>query len=377
MLIQKKTLYAFEADEFEEINNLSLCMEEPRPDADNPIITGGDSGEPADGKICYTSSVERLNEGYGMWYQAENTPGRFTRCLATSTDGFNWKKQGVIGEGLFNTIGNSFNVFNDGDRFLAPLTALGTKTSSNSPYAALQPEDISDERRRIMVKESKNNKGRSGEVTFIGVATSSDGLHWAIPEETPRIPMMLEAPWIYRFRGQYIMAAQTHGGWFDPPQPGYRKVAFFTSDDLIHWDIYPHSMTNDAYQAIGGQTHVGIIPIKCIDDRLLIGLGGRFDDGPELPAQHFDITILYSKNGLDWKPLVPEHERRNWIRRGRRGEWDFGGVVGMGLVENGDQAAIYYNGTSIGNASHSMPLYDPGSCQVGRVCFPRDRFAAL
>jgi len=288
-----------------------------------------------------------------------------------------WGVSGVVGEGLFNTIGNSFNVFNDGDRFLAPLTNLGTDFETHAKYPALTPEDVPDNRRRDLVKRSMEMKGRFGVVTYIGTATSEDGILWSLPNTATRIPMMLETPWIYRFQDRYIMNAQTHGDWLDPPVPGHRRVVFFTGTDAEHWEIVPGYMKNTAHESLLGMTHVGIVPIKCVDDRLLIGLGGRFDEGIELPETHFDVTLLYSRDGVDWRPVVPSHERRNWIRRGRPGEWDFGGVTGMGLVESGDDAAAYYSGTRIGNACFSVPSYDPGLCQVGRVRFQRDRFACL
>ncbi|MFO7870200.1 MAG: hypothetical protein R6V03_02070 [Kiritimatiellia bacterium] len=377
MLKQKRTLYAFESDALEETANLTLCLKEPAPDPDNPVVPLGANGEPDEDKLCYTASVDRRGEGYGMWYQAQDSRRRLTRCFASSLDGFEWKKHGVIGEGLFNTLGNSFNVYNDEDRFLAPLTSLGTDPSIDPAYAALQAEDVPDERRKTAIENSLAKSGRCGVTTFVGIATSDDGLDWKLPPRTPRLPMMLEAPWIYRFRGHYIMNAQTHGAWFDPPVSGVRRVAFFTSDDLVNWKLQPGYMKNTAHEAIKGMTHVGVVPIKRIDERLLIGLGGRFDDEPELPQQHFEVTLLYSTDGLDWKPMVPQVERRNWIRRGRPGEWDFGGVTGMGMTEKGDRAAAYYSGTTIGNGSHAFPPYDPGPCRVGRVCFTRDRFAAL
>lgn len=377
MIEAGNTLYAFEHDQFEGVEGLVLTTEEPTLDPQNPVVTGGPPERPFDGKICYTASVETLDGGYGMWYQAEDSSGRFTRELATSADGFSWRKHGAVGAGLFNTLGNSFNVFRDGERYYAPITALGNEPGAAPTYQGLIPADVPDERRRRMTENAIRKTGRDGVVTFVGVATSEDGVNWSLPPKTPRLPMKLETPWLYRFGGRYLMSAQTNGTWFDPPDPASRIVVFFESDDLIHWETAPECMTNDAHESIHGQTHVGIVPIKCIDDRLLIGLGGRFDDGRELTDQHFEITLLYSYDGLHWKPVTPEHERRNWIRRGRPGEWDFGGVAAMGMVEHGDEAAVYYTGTRVGNACHTQPLYDPGSCQVGRVRFGRDRFAAL
>ncbi len=377
MLHQRKTLYAFETDAFEHAEGLSLCLEQPTPDAANPVVPAGGAGAPDESKLSYTASVGPWGDGYGMWYQAQDAERRLTRCFASSPDGWAWHKRGVIGAGVFNTIGNSFNVHHDGERYLAPLTSLGTDPSLEAAYAGLRPADVPDQRRRDVVERAMAKSGRVGVPTFIGVASSDDGLCWSMPRPTPRLPMMLETPWLCRFQGRYIMNAQTHGEWFDPPVPGFRRVVMFISDDLVNWRPHPHPMTNTAHEAIGGQTHVGIVPIKRIDDRLLIGLGGRFDDGDELPEQHFEMTLLYSTDGLTWKPVVPKHERRHWIRRGRPGEWDFGGVTGMGLIEDGDRAAVYYSGTRIGNGSHAYPSYDPGPCQVGRACFPRDRFAAL
>ena len=394
MIRAHNTIYAFETEAFEKVSGLSLCLEEPSVDPENPVVTGGPEDprsvgpQPPQGshlprsrqwagKICYTASVEACDGGYGMWFQSEAPTGEMTRRFAWSADGLTWSDPKTVGEGLFNSVGNSFNVYFDGERFLAPLTAMGSEVPADSELRALLPQDVGDARRRKMTEAAIAKTGRAGVVTFVGVATSLDGRRWSLPQWTPRLPLKLETPWVYRFRGRYIMNAQTNGTWFDPPAEAKRIVVFFTSDDLINWETEPHCMTNVAHESIAGQTHVGICPIKCIDDRLLIGLGGRFDDGHELTDQHFEITLLYSYDGLHWQPVAPDHERRSWIRRGRRGEWDFGGVAAMGMVEHGEEAAVYYAGTRVGNACHTQPLYDPGSCQVGRVRFGRDRFAGL
>jgi hypothetical protein len=379
MIYQKNTIYAFDQESFGETDGLNLCMEEPLVDAENPIIPLGNTGAPDDNKLCYPASVDRWNDGFGFWYYAEDAAFNHTRCFAGSEDGFTWKKRGVIGEGIFNTMGLSFNVFNDGDRFLFPMTnrGAGPNQEANEAYPPLRPEDVPDPRRRELIRKHMEMNGWTGVKTFVGTAISEDGLQWSLPKPVPRIPMMLESPRIYRFQGRYLMNAQTHGAWFDPPVPGSRRTVFFASADLEHWEQVPGYMKNTAHESILGMTHVGIIPIKCIDDRLLIGIGGRFDEGTELPDTHFDATLLYSTNGTDWAPVVPRHERRSWIRRGRCGEWDFGGVVGMGMVEHGDDAAVYYSGTEKGNCTDGFPWYDPGHCQIGRVCFKRDRFAFL
>lgn len=126
MLSQSNTLYAFEADLFETCDGLSLSLEEPAPDSANPILAAGPPGAPDDGKICYTGSVAPWGDGYGMWYQAEDRQQRLTRCFAYSPDGLQWERRGTIGHGVFNEIGNSFNVWSDGKRFWAPLTAIET-----------------------------------------------------------------------------------------------------------------------------------------------------------------------------------------------------------------------------------------------------------
>lgn len=367
MLSQARTLYAFERDMFEQTSGLSLSLDEPSPDRGNPVVAPGRPGDSDDGKICYTGSVLPWHGGYGMWYQAEDRNHRLTRCFAFSTDGLVWDRRGAIAGVDFHAVGNSFNVCSLDGMLLSPLTVLET----------LLPHQIPDPRRRALAELQMSSGGRRGITGFVGLATSSDGIAWSVPGRTPVIPMKLETPRLYRFQGRYIMNGQSNGVWFEPPHPASRIVVFFCSDDLVNWQMQPACMANQAHGPQGGQTHCGILPIKRIDDRLLIGLGGRFDDAAELTDQHFDITLLYSYDGLDWRPVAPVHEHRSWIRRGRPGDWDSGGVVAMGLTEQGDDAAVYYHGTAIGNCSHSFPFYDPGPCAVGRVRFRRDRFASL
>ncbi len=56
MLQQKKTLYAFESDAFEQTDSLSLWLEEPTPDQDNPVLPTGAPGEPYENKSSYSVS---------------------------------------------------------------------------------------------------------------------------------------------------------------------------------------------------------------------------------------------------------------------------------------------------------------------------------
>ncbi|MBN8523766.1 MAG: hypothetical protein J0M02_00180 [Planctomycetes bacterium] len=367
MLSQSRTLYAFEREMFERMEGLSLSLDEPSPDRQNPIIAAGPAGGPDDGKICYTGSVLPWRGGYGMWYQAEDRNRKISRCWARSPDGLTWERLGAISGEDVHESGNSFNVCSIDGRLLSPLTVLET----------LQPHQVPDARRRALAERQMSSGGRRGITSFVGLAHSTDGAGWTTPGRSPVIPMKLETPRLYRFQGRFIMNGQSNGAWFEPPHPSNRIVAFFSSDDLVSWRTHPVCMVNQSHAATAGQTHCGIVPIKCIDDRMLIGLGGRFDDAADLCDQHFDITLLYSYDGIDWRPAAPELAHRSWIRRGRTGDWDAGGVVAMGMTENGEDAAVYFHGTAIGNCSHSFPFYDPGACAIGRVRFGKDRFASL
>ena len=336
MIDQTHTLYAFETEMFEQIAGLSLAPEEPLLDPDNPILEPGPPGAPDEAMAQFMGTILPHGGGYMMWY-----PGRDARlglhlCHAFSADGLSWERRGEV-EGLpHNT--DVFSVFRDRDgRLRFPVQDVD----------GLRPEHVKPAAHRAMLEAEMQSCGKPGSSAVTGFAVSDDGIHWRTDSSAnrPLVPMKFEAPRVFFFRGRYVMCGQSNGPWTDTE--GGRRVAFFTSDDLARWERHPKVFTNDSWD---GQTHCGIVPVKRIDDRLLIGLGGRFDDGPDLPDMHFDITLLYSYDGLDWRHVVSQLERRSWIRRGRPGDWDFGGAEqGDGLIELGDEALVYYGGSEIGN----------------------------
>jgi len=360
MIHQKKTLYAFERDMFEICEGVSVVLEEPRPDPANPIIRPGQPGSPDEAMTQFLSSVLPFEGGWGMWYSGRSFQGRITPCFAQSPDGRNWEKRGPVV--CPKARSEVVSVFYEDGLFRLPL---------KDPFG-LRPEHACDPKTKQIIVREMTHSNVDGVPSVFGFAESTDGIHFTSPApRPPLIPIKFEAPRVYRFKGRYVMSGQTNGNWVDAP--ACRVVVFATSDDLKDWTMSDAVMLNESWNR---QTHCGVAPIKCIDDRVLIGLGGRFDDAPDIPDQHFDITLLYSYDGVNWRFIEPTLERRSWIRRGRPGDWDFGGVEqGEGLAEDGDDAMVYYGGSSVGNLPTPRHPWVPGAGAVGRALFRRDRFA--
>lgn len=361
MINQKKTLYAFEKDMFELCEGISVVLEEPRPDPANPIVRPGESGDPDEAMTQFLSSLLPYRGGWGMWYAGRDFRGNITPLFAESEDGGSWTKRGPL-SGV-ETRSEVVSIFCEDGIFRLPLKDV----------FGLKPDHARDEDGRQRICREMTMASVQGVPCVFGFAESEDGIHFKAPSyERPLVPIKFEVPRVYRFKGRYLMSGQSNGGWVGEPEVG-RVVVFATSDDLKNWTLSDTVMTNASWNR---QTHCGIAPIKTIDDRLLIGLGGRFDDAPDIPDQHFDITLLYSYDGIDWRFVNDDLERRSWIRRGRPGEWDFGGVEqGEGLVEVGDDAMVYYGGSGVGNLPTPQGPWMPGTGAVGRVLFRRDRFA--
>lgn len=360
MLKQSSTLYAFETDRFESVERLTCVPEEPTPDADNPILGPGGPGEPDEAMTQFLGSIVKADDTWMMYYCGRSSDGLLSPCLATSTDGLTWTRHGLV-QGVPRTSECTSVLVHDG-RFIIPV----------KDDRRLRPEEAGCETHRRMVEREIAVTRRTGVPVLNTLATSDDGRTFrAIERETPMLTMKFEVPRIVHFQGRFVMNGQTNGPWVGCGPS--RVTAFYTSGDLEHWQLEPVVFENRSWNR---QTHCGIAPIKQVDQRLLIGLGGRFDDAAEIPDQHFDITLLYSYDGLAWRPVCPELERRSWIRRGRPGEWDFGGVEqGQGLVERGDDAWVYYGGSGVGNLPTGSWI--PGTGAIGRVHLKRDRFAFL
>jgi hypothetical protein len=361
MIKQSNTIYAFESDVFCNMRGLTLGLNEPTQDPGNPIITPGFNGEVDAAMTQFLATIQPEDNGWRMWYSGRSNDCKLNPCTAWSDDGISWKPQGVL-QGVPGS-SEIVNIYKEDGVYYMPVKDI----------FSLRPEHAVSSHVKNLIADEMRSLDTSGTPGVSGLATSVDGLNFKFHKKsTPLLPIKFEVPRIYKHKNKYFMSGQTGGAFMK--MPNARITVFATSEDMEKWNLENTVFINNSHDT---QTHCGITPIKQIDDRLLIGLGGRFDDASEIIDQHFEITLLYSYDGINWNPVVPEMSHRSWIRRGRRGDWDFGGVEqGDGLIEIGEKAYIYYGGSGVGNIP--TPRYWlPGTGAIGRSVFTKDRFAYL
>jgi len=86
--------------------------------------------------------------------------------------------------------------------------------------------------------------------------------------------------------------------------------------------------------------------------------------GAETYAQVSDVGLCVSSSGYWFQQVWP---MRPFLRRGNRGEWDYGLVAQSQMIDHGDETWIYYLASDVGNAA-GCPYY------TGVATIERDRF---
>lgn len=373
MIEQKNTILIFDEKMISNTENLSLSIDEPKPDSDNPILSRNRASHEESG-VGFMGTIIYHKGKYKLWYIGWDDKLSHYVCYAESHDALVWEMP-ILGLESYRDCQDNNIVsglpetdcctvlleeYHGKSRFLAPIMDLH----------GLRSEHVTKEQSKLLSSDP------IGTHTLKGIMQSSDGKNWSLigsDSTSPLIPEWLECCSLYKVGKRYIISGQQASEWAenkDRLRAG-RCVSFWYSEDLKQWKKHPNSMQNK------GQfyhTHLNITPIKQVGD-MLVGLGGVFlTPNEEIPEQHFEIKLLKSHNGLDWTEL---QEGSSFIRRGRPGTWDAGGAEqGTGLVEIGDEAYIYYGGSDTGN----LPVHGrtaQGHPAIGRVKFLKDRFAHL
>jgi len=174
-------------------------------------IRPGLTNAPDQGLAYYGTVIRVASNDFRMWYLGVGADDGLRVCYATSKDGIAWSKPEL---GLVEFGGNKANNLID--------FPVGPKAFHEPVVVLYDPEDPDPTRRFKMVFEYLPE-------TTWGTAASSDGLRWRLLT-ADKLKPWLEMSGVTKYHGRYYVTGQ---GGFPQPQPWYRRVGVFVSDDFV------------------------------------------------------------------------------------------------------------------------------------------------
>lgn len=381
---QAITLFACDNVSIPFSQNLKLQMRTATRHTANPVVRRGADGTCDSWAVQFYGSVIRdPNRGqFKMWYVAVSKGERLDASTprsvpwrvgyAESADGINWTKPNL---GLVESGGNTDN----------NLVKLDPHIGVLNLKVLYEPDDPNPAHRYKMGAHVwfPKNESRLG---TLAPYVSADGLTWKLlaeadpkdaemPESHTVIPPLHFEPvgGLYKWDGLYHISGQNA---MAAARPYHGRVSrTFVSADFANWSqssaiqfvrSSQHQLLGAGKSRIGEQTHEGISVWN--RGNVLVGISGMWHGTQEWKDLTIDLGFVVSNDGIRFREPAHEHI---FLRRGKDGEWDQGGLLqGQGFENVGDETRIYYGAWDPRAWQNSPPRGG-----VGIATLPRDRFA--
>lgn len=383
---QAITLFAFDDVSIPYSQNLRLEMRSPQRHANNPVVQRGPDGSVDSWAVQFYGSVIRDPDTnkFRMWYVAVSKEERLAETTARSVpwrvayaesdDGIHWTKPNL---GLVQSGGNANNNL---VKLVPHIGALNLKV-------LYEPNDPNPKQRYKMGAHAwfpKNDRRLGTLAPFV----SADGLTWKLltdaapvdaemPEASTLIPPLHFEPvgGLYKWDGLYHLSGQNA---IVASRPYHGRVSrTFISPDFANWSetsaiqfvrSAQHNWLGPGRSREGEQTHEGISVWN--RGNVLVGISGMWHGTPDWNDLTIDLGFIVSNDGVHFREPAHEHI---FLKRGKDGQWDQGGLLqGQGFENVGDQTFIYY-----GAWDPRVWESSPPRGGVGIATLPRDRFADL
>lgn len=340
-------------------------------DPNNPVLRAEVSWE--EGVIC-GGTVRCEVGGYRMWYQSYGR-GTYLNLYATSADGANWHRPTLRQYPDFSgSLKN--NIF---------LSRLALRSSQRTPVRVNQdhnpnvlhtPHQGEDRSYTLF----SYDYGRSGYADYDGyfLAYSQDGITWTDGPRHPVIPGHADVGW-FTYDGADRCFRAMVKSYLNIRGQARRSVLTTESPDGLAWALPRPALLPDpeddawveAAGAKGGHAQFYGMPIFRYES-LLLGFLQVFQVTDTANPSHdgpVHVELACSRDGRTWQRVGA---RQPIIERGAPGTWDAGGVYsGNSLIQAGERVELYYTGD---RATHGAA---DNAAAIGRVWWPRDRFAGL
>ncbi len=376
------TVFAFDQATIPHTQNLKLEMCQPQRHPANPVVQRGAPGSVDAHGVQFYGSILKEAGKYRLWYVAFDdqvkskvASARWRAAYAESVDGVTWTKPNL---GLVKFAGNTNN----------NLLNMGGESWGFVNLKVIKDETDPDPALRYKMTTHvyfRHNTRLGTLLPFV----SADGLNWKpvknvtpvkgeLKKEDLLLPGVHFEPCggLYQWQGQYLINGQN-------ALPGVhhyqgRVVRTYRSNDFLHWSptssiafvrTPQHTYLGAGRSREGEQNHEGISVWN--RGNILLGIHGRWHGTAEWKDVRVDLGLVISNDGLNFRE--PEHEW-TFLKHGKDGAWDQGGVLqGQGFENIGEQTFVYY-GSWDPRATGGPEVARGG---VGIAMLPRDRFAAL
>jgi predicted GH43/DUF377 family glycosyl hydrolase len=279
--------------------------------AGNPVLlpTAGSW----DGDYVTTPRVLYDNTTYRMWYMG-GLSGVNRIGYATSSDGINWVKHGIVlGPGL------------PGDWDSSSI-ALGSVLWNGTTY--------------LMWYTGTNGTVYPGGA--IGLAFSTDGLNWVrysrnpilIPSELGNDQKYIAAPYVIRLKLTYNM-------WYtgkSAATPNTNRILYATSFDGIHWSKWPSPVLSPSQDPTAWDSN-GVYAPSVIWNGQIFGIwySGLNQTGL-VPRVGYAVSL----DGGSWTRSA----NNPVLEPGPVGTWDSAGVEQPSVIQVGKNFMLFYDGYS-------------------------------
>lgn len=218
--VREAVFFPFDSFNTPFLGGLSIDLVTPKKHH-TPVVRKGEDGSADSVQVGYYGSVIELDGEYRMWYLGggsrdapwiKNFPGWHMEhvCYATSRDGITWSKPDL---GLVEYGGSRHNNLVD---------LAGIRERVDAIVVIHEPQEPDPNRRFKMVFESRKYGNQ------MGVAFSSDGLHWEESSCNPVLPYIIEMSGLIHLGNCYYANGQAGG-------PGARILCTVASYDFEHW----------------------------------------------------------------------------------------------------------------------------------------------
>jgi hypothetical protein len=351
----------------------------------NPVLQATERWE---GKsVTVYGSVIREPDKYRVWYSSAGGVG-----YAESVDGIAWIKPRL---GVVRIDGQDTNL-------VVPHQVAESESGAlplfYEPFGVLRDDRDPDPSRRYklgFLSIQRDYRGphedpfHPGNRRGLGVAASSDGLHWRLLDNWATEAICDGAShWMFDpARCKYVLYGRTKyiapevakkvAGieWYRQHYWG-RSVARVESEDFIHWDITqpgkaPVVMTTDEQDPAGTEMYSMLVfPYESV----YIGLVQIFHGQPD--AHYLDIQLATSRDSIHFTRVG---DRRPFLPMGPAGSWD---RFNNSLATNppivvGDRLRFYYGGRTRRHSPYSGPDAGVPGGGIGLATIRRDRFVSL
>lgn len=279
---------------------------------------------------------DSVAQTYRMWYTADSE-GRYVVFYATSADGLHWTKYS----------GN-------------PVLKPGTGNEWDGVHARCSAVVFDGEIYRMYYFGSGVNSREQ-----IGLATSSDGIHWEKYPHNPVLQPSASGAWddVLVYHPEVYFDGETFYMWY----AGYNGVTvrggLATSADGVQWSKHPNNPVLKLGSAGAWDDH-GVWPNGGIvrkDDEFYLLYSGASSSNSSQGA----LGLATSSDGVQWKKYAG-----NPVLEGTPGAWNQAGLGPGAMLFDGQRFQLWFAGHFNASNTWQIGYAESGSASCDGIPLP-------